>query len=112
MGKFLKFFSIVVVYVVLASILLGLGIVGVNVYIPELLGTDSILRVIGYSILLGLPFVCCFLSIFSFTRVVNRFDEEAEYEEEEEEVVKETRTERKIRKLCDKLEKEGVFVIW
>ena len=109
MGKFLKFFGIVVVYVALASILLGLGIVGVNVYIPELLGTDSILRIIGYSILLGLPFICCFLSIFSFTRVVNRFDEEAEYEEEE---VVETRAERKIRKLCEKLEKEGVTIVW
>lgn len=110
MGKFLKFFSIVVVYVALASILLGLGIVGVNVYIPELLGTDSILRIIRYSILLGLPFVSCFLSIFSFTRVVRRMDEEAEYEEED--VVKETRAERKIRRLCEKLEKEGVAIVW
>lgn len=111
MGKFLKFFGIVVVYVALASILLGLGIVGVNVYIPELLDTDSILRIIGYSILLGLPFICCFLSIFSFTRVVNRFDEDVDYEDEGDEVV-ETRAERRIRKLCEKLEKEGVTIVW
>ena len=111
MGKFLKFFSIVVVYVALASILLGLGIVGVNVYIPELLGTDSILRIIGYSILLGLPFISCFVVLFSFVRVVKRMDEDVDYEDEEEEVV-ETRVERKIRKLCEKLEKEGVTIIW
>ena len=88
--------------------MLGLGIVGVNIYTPEVLSADSVLGVIGFSILLGLPFITCFVVLFSFVRLINRMDEEAEYEEEEE---VETRQERKIRRLCEKLEKEGVYII-
>ncbi len=111
MGKFLRFFGIVVVYVALASILLGLGIVGAAAYLPEVLGTGSIQKITGYSILLGLPFISCFMTLLSFTRFIKRTDEEAEYEDEEEAEPRETRQERKIRRLCEKLEKEGVYII-
>ena len=109
MGKFLKFFIKEIVFIVfafvLASALLGLGIESAIVYSPELLEASNTLKILGYCILIGLPFILCYEVLFSFNKAFDRM-----YEEDDE--VVETRAERKIRKLCKKLEKEGVTIVW
>ena len=106
--KFLRYFVTVTLYVLMASALLGLGIVGTTLYIPNVVCAETVLDIVSYAILIGAPFIMCFVILFSFVRVIKRLDEEETLEEE---LFEETKEERKIRKLCEKLEKEGIKVI-
>ena len=107
--KFLRYFVTVTLYVLMASALLGLGIVGTTLYIPNVVCAETVLDIVSYAILIGAPFIMCFVILFSFVRVIKRLDEIVE-----ETPIKDrkTKAERRLRKIYKKLAKEGVTIVW